>query len=529
MKYIIFILLITSLVSKAQSPVKEAIPMEYWGGYQGSDNNLYAIYGGTITQLTLPSSRLIQKAAGCFNLFRITATDGSIWQSNQYNQGLGWTQITTDSTGATINNAGGWINGYADNYVFIKTDSSLWFGGADDPGIFHSSGSVFMRPYKMTTTSAKFRKAIICARGVYAVSSDSTQLYYWGPGAGTTPTTIYTFSGQGTGKIIDFACSNGNAFTSATFAIIQRTFGSPYGHPYALGQGYGFWGSSVSQNFTTFTDLYTQWGLTSLVKEINVNFQTTVFLDSAGNMGALGWNVQGEVGNGIEFVNRYTYVNWPNYGWDGQGGENVVFGVQWINGGTKFVDVWSNLFFTYWHVAKDISGNLWYWGRNKTQVMAYPYYLSFSGSPSPNEAQTNGLDVLSPTMRDPFSITSSKVLNWQVPTISTTNQNISTTTTTLTVGGHPALAINSANSTDTINYRPSTYSWSQTSGPAGAHIVSPTSKTTSVTGLTNGVFLFDIITVDNNTAINHATLQVTVSGVNSSYIPFPLGNKIIAQ
>ena len=496
----------------------DIVPMEYWCGYVGSNDTLYALYG-TMIPLPLPSARLVRKSAGCFNLFRTLATDGSLWQSQQYNAGsMSWTQIPTDSSGASIN--GLWINGYADNYILLNSDSSLSAGGTDDAFIFHSSGSVFMRPYKFSG-AIKFRKALYCARGIYAVTSDSTSLYYWGAGAGTTPTSIYTFSGQGTGKIIDFACSNGNAFTSATFAVIQQTSGSAYGKPYALGQGYGFWGSATPQNFTTFTNLYSQWGLSSLVKEICVNFETTTIIDSIGNMFATGWNVMGEVGIGSEYVNRYTYVNWPNYGWDGNGGENPVTGLPQIGAGTHWEHVYSNLFFTYYHAATDINDSCWFWGRNKTAVQPRGYVLNTTD----NAAQPNALDILSPSMASPFGETSIKILNWTGPTIGisgTTTLNISTTS--LTATGHPALAINASNNSDTVNYHPSAWAWSKVSGPSGDVIVSPSSQTTSISGLVSGTYVYQVLTTDNNQGMNLASVTLNVS-INPPIV-IPKGFKV---
>lgn len=516
MKYIFVILFLVPSSAFSQSHlIDDIIPMEYWGGYHTSDNHLWALnFGNGIVDLTasFPGGRLVKKAGGGFNSFFVVCTDGTLWESSAYNTTLSWTQIPTDSSNATISNAL-WINAYEVNFVIVRSDSSLWFGGDDAPGIFHSSGTIYMRPLQMTTTLVKFRKAIICSRGVYAISSDSLSLYYWGPGAGQTPTTIYTFGGSGTGKIIDVGASNGNAFTSATFAIIQQTSGSPYGRPEALGQGYGFWGSGTPQNFTSFTDLYSQWGLTSLVKEITVNFQTTVFVDSAGKMGACGWNVQGEVGNGQEFVNRYTYVNWPNYGWDGAGGENVVTGVQWIGTGVNFQHVSSNLFFTYWHGALDVNDSVYTWGRDKTQVQPFPIALNTTD----NAAQPNWFDVLVPTMGHPFAINSTKTLNWTSPTIGISGTTaVRSISDTLTVTGHPALAINASNITDTVEYTPATYTWSKVSGPAGDHIVSPNSKSTVITGLSTGTYVYQILTVDNNQGMNLAT--VTLNAVVNIFL-----------
>jgi hypothetical protein len=523
---LLFIPLFSAIPAKRASrftglTIIKPIIMEYWQQYLANDNNLYAIYqSSNVVQLPLPGGRLVADAAGCFNLGRACATDGSVWQGLQYNSltafsttaGAWWTQITTDSTNATISNAIGMF-GYADNYITLRADSSLWFGGTDNAFIFHSSGSVFMRPFKMTTGSQKFRKAIICASGVWAISSDGMTLYNWATGSGTSPTT-YTFSGKGTGKVLDVGSADGNAYTNAVVIVIQQTAGSLYGHPYIQGGGWGLWGQTTSQIFASFTDVYSQWSLSSLVREILVNGNTIHFIDSLQNLYGTGFDVQGEVGDGFEFVNRWTYINFPHYGWDSYQ-ENPINGVVQIAVGHKFSHIYSNNYFTDYCDALDVNDSLYVWGRNKNVVLPVgpngtrTGLLDFNDNPNNSNAQ----DVLVPTLAHPFN-QNILTLNWTAPTISTANQFITTSSTTLTVGGHPALLVNAANSTDTVNYTPSTYQWVVVSKPVG----SPTpffsnaiAQTTTVSSLVTGTYVFGITTVDSNQGTNYTTLTVTVT------------------
>src|SRR6185437_3934799 len=102
--------------------IDDIVAGEYWCGYHTTDNHLWAInYGGGIADLTtsLPGGLAVIKATMCFNLFRVVASDGTIRQSTHYNEPLSWSQITTDSTGATITNAA-WIDGYQDTYAFLR-------------------------------------------------------------------------------------------------------------------------------------------------------------------------------------------------------------------------------------------------------------------------------------------------------------------------------------------------------------------------------------------------------------------------
>ncbi len=57
----------------------------------------------------------------------------------------------------------------------------------------------------------------------------------------------------------------------------------------------------------------------------------------------------------------------------------------------------------------------------------------------------------------------------------------------------------------------SSYSWSKLSGPSGGTITSPASPSTTVTGLTQGVYIFRLTVTDNNGAMGTDDVQVTVN------------------
>ena len=55
------------------------------------------------------------------------------------------------------------------------------------------------------------------------------------------------------------------------------------------------------------------------------------------------------------------------------------------------------------------------------------------------------------------------------------------------------------------------YAWTQISGPSGYNIVNPTSSTTGITGLVQGVYQFQLQVTDNNGATGTDIVQVTVN------------------
>lgn len=70
------------------------------------------------------------------------------------------------------------------------------------------------------------------------------------------------------------------------------------------------------------------------------------------------------------------------------------------------------------------------------------------------------------------------------------------------------------------------YRWLQVSGPAPANILSPAAATTTVSGLKNGVYIFELTVTDNLGASGTSTLQVTVN-IPGDPIPGGSANKTV--
>src|SRR4029078_12771055 len=58
------------------------------------------------------------------------------------------------------------------------------------------------------------------------------------------------------------------------------------------------------------------------------------------------------------------------------------------------------------------------------------------------------------------------------------------------------------------------YSWSKVSGPSSGTITSANAASTTVTGLSQGVYVFQLKVTDNENATNTQTVQVTVNAAN---------------
>lgn len=66
------------------------------------------------------------------------------------------------------------------------------------------------------------------------------------------------------------------------------------------------------------------------------------------------------------------------------------------------------------------------------------------------------------------------------------------------------------------------YAWTQTSGPNTASIVTPTTSTTSITGLIQGSYVFRITVTDSNGNTGFATVTVTVLALNVLSTQYPI-------
>ena len=63
------------------------------------------------------------------------------------------------------------------------------------------------------------------------------------------------------------------------------------------------------------------------------------------------------------------------------------------------------------------------------------------------------------------------------------------------------------------------YAWTQLSGPAGATITTPSSSNTTITGLTQGVYIFTLTTTDNQGGKGTDNVQITVNAATANQTP----------
>lgn len=493
MKRLLTILVLLPILMRAQT-ITKLIPAEYRMGYLCSDGVLRAFNNGStnLVAFNAPSGKTWAEGAGGFNSFLMVTNDGLVY-INYNDNTTTFTQYATDSSGATFNGVSK-VHAMADTYIALKTNGEVWYWGIDSLHLEHSTGGGNYRPVKISG-ALTFSKVLI---GFFRIVGLTTtgDVYEWVRNSGSITPVQKTIPRPA----IDIWT---NHYDYAG-CLIPKTDGSQVmGYPYVWGTQFGNWGGST--NFTQPTSIATLWSVIVPIKEISSNWNSTHYIDSLNRMwGIAGCNTNGELGNGTEFANKYTYS--APYSWTLADGENpsgappvqIGAGVTW----SKLYN--DNTFFVFYNTAKDASNNYYFWGADKALVSGRGYINLQEAT------YRNALDTAAPALITPLTAVR-KSYNFTLPNIGAgTNQAVALTSTTLAATGHPALLINSANSTDTLAYTVATWAWTKVSGTGGT-ITSPSSKSTGITGLSNGTYVFQVLMTDNNGGTDTGKVQVVVS------------------
>jgi hypothetical protein len=505
-KLLILLLFPVSLFSQT---IWFPVPQEYRVAYVRTDSIVYCTIAASShpIALPLPGSRKVASAYGGFNSIVVAANDGLVY-INKNDGTTNWTQFAVDTTGATFDSIAV-VNCYADTYSGIKSsDSSLWYWGTDILKIIYSSGAVNMKPLQISPSGMKVKKVVMGGSRVLILTYTG-EVWEWKYNQQSiTPVQRTTVR-----PAIDIF----NSHLDYAGCIIPDVTGSQtMGYPYVFGTYFSAWGGGGP--ITNPTSVKTLWGVTVPIKVISVIWNTTHYIDSLGHAYGFGFNVQGEVGNGIEFVNRYTYSN--PWSWNFTDGQNFS-GTPAQLVGTGWVNLWSNNWFAFFKYAQDSAGNFLSWGRNKAIVLGNGY-INLQEQFSPNS-----MDVTVPTIVTPLTATYQQY-NFTYPTTSAgSDQSITTSSTTITESGNPALLIHNGtlhNGIDTLGWAPATYAWTKVSGTGGT-ITSPTARSTTVTGLTTGTYRFLVTTTDTNNGTDTSSVAVTVTtGSTTYYVSSSMGS-----
>ncbi|HVU58059.1 MAG TPA: hypothetical protein VHD83_23520 [Puia sp.] len=481
--------------------VKKVFVAEYKVWYLGSDGKVYGYIDGHARPIPYPTgNKKIVAGAGGFNLFRVLDEDGYLWSSRPNNT-LIVTRTDLDASGQAFDD-NVFVDAYANCTATIRKDGSIWFVGNDYYHLFQQQDMKVFAPTQISPKGMKFKKVLLGGYRILALTTDG-QVYEWvrTPNPNLTPVKK---------KIPRPACDIFNAHHDVAGAIIPDPGGSKsMGYPYVWGTRTNMYGGTEA--YTEPTSLKALWKMKVPIKEITTNVNTIHYIDSLGRLFGIGYNPNGEIGNGQEFVNKYNYPGFPGYG-------STFEDYQFPSGappievgkGVKWKHLYSNNWFTFFKYAQDEHDSLYSWGRNKAAVLG-------NGMNNLQDANScNALDVLRPTMVHPLSVMAQSY-NFTPPSIDAgPDQTVTGTETTLSGKATPPLLIKNtpvaANGIDTAGYKIVAYKWKQIKGPAGAKIINPNAPVTRVTGLVPGVYKFNLQTEDSNTGTLSGEITITVKG-----------------
>ena len=375
-------------------------------------------------------------------------TAGSVWtwgvfltSPSGHDPGSGSTdastpyKITQDANGNAFNHV---IKVHASQVVdaAIKDDGTLWIWGDASGGLLADGTDADWVAYPTqvnlpVATGVKIIQISIGYATAVALGSDGS-VWTWGSGGSAASPPTNTYQAQrdlgisntsadykvahqvafptSAGKIVDIV--SGCSYFHLALDINGQLYGWGY-HAELLGLGTGGYGVTKTQ--LTPVALNTQLGFTQAVAKISASYASVHAILADGTLWGWGDAAQGEVGNGqeLDYANNPYASNSGSsggaYRWDWGVGEKLVMQpVQLMSSVGCFTDVFSGSAMIFYSYALDCNGNLYSWGRNKTNNLGNGVYPqlpggAYSGGITAN--LPNSWDVPLITLINPFALT----------------------------------------------------------------------------------------------------------------------------
>ncbi len=452
---------------------------EYFTSYRTTDGKLFATKwsGTTPAPYDVGLSNVVDVDGAQYTNIALTGT-GEVYIVGTNGSVAFVTPVRTDYMGNEFT-GNSKVYGWFKAYLTLK-EGSIWMWGEDKLNI--NDSVPIPAPTPLVQPAGKtFIKLAVSTQGqasILALASDGTVWKYAGS---ATPVQL---NFPGTARNITAVGAAAYIIETNTDLLACGYYGSYVGAPI------------LSQNgpFVSIKALWQAAGCVFPAKEIVGNYNTLHIIDANNNMFASGSNVQGEIGNGIEFNPWRTRTNFA-WLWNFTNGELLTGPVQ-IPG--KFKNLNTSNTIAFYFFVQDMGNNWYSWGRNKALTLGNGITLSVNDYGTYPE----GLNVPAPRLVTPLTQVWTVAPAFDPNAIPAPlanagiNQYINTSNTILYGEG-------SSQQEATIKG----YLWTKVSGTGGT-IISPISINTAVTGLSAGTYIFRL-TVTNNLSVSDSR-DVTV-------------------
>ncbi|HWB94887.1 MAG TPA: hypothetical protein VG605_23695 [Puia sp.] len=496
MKHILILMLMgvfcrSVQAQEARPRIRKVAVAEYRTGYLYDDGSFWSFENTRMIRYEAGGRKIVDVCSG-FNLLLALDDEGYVWTTRLGIPRL--FRIDTDSSGAPFNGNKA-IFGYANGHTSIRGDGSLWYWGDDTFHLAHQTGRVWIRPIRISPPGMKVRKVVMGYFRIVVLTGNG-EVWEWDRGKGRKPVRKVLPR-----KAVDIFASHWDY----AGCIVPDAHGSrTMGYPYIWGSTYGFWGGTAMA--AEPTPLKKLWKLTVPIRTIVASYNTIHFIDSLGRLFGIGDNAMGEIGNGEELVNQYTYP--APYSWTFNKDEDLTGAppIQ-IGKGIRWKTLFADNFLAFYTYAVDEEGKLYFWGRDKALASGRGW-LNLDEAKYPN-----ALDVLEPTVVEPSKAVF-QAYHFKLPGLRVgSDTTIRGTSVTLYSDVHPAMLVRASlralNGVDTIRYPIQEYQWKVVRG-AGAKIADAQAASTEVTGLRPGIYEFNLKTTDSNGGTLSGDVRVTV-------------------
>lgn len=391
--------------------------------------------------------------------------------------------IPYDSTGKLFDSIT-----YSQSYIstdFFLQNGKLYVYGQDRFGWYGVLGTPITKPLAVAMPSGKiYSKIDVGEGGVIGLATDGT---IWIHPSGIT-------GGIPVQRTVPRAAIDVLEIRKGTFIAIVPDAGQPTtsGWPYVWGLT-DYAGGTGTSNIPT--DYRTVWNITSPIAKIFSSDESPTMIDINGKMWSMGFDGQGEVGDGYELVNKLELYK-PPYASDWATGpirKRMAPISDSLLSGRTFVTGWGGNAFGFYKYALGADGNMYSWGRNKSFDAGDGRSMSDGGAQYPN-----GLDILKPTLVNPlYASVDQRVF---IVGIVNAGSDQSVTTNSITLTGHTKA---------TTFYTQQSVSWRDISGLSS--IFTRNDSIGTVTNMANGIHKFVLRMVDNNTGSIEDTVQIIVN------------------